>query len=406
MKLAALILVVLVMLYNLFLEYLKTRSEHNPIPETVKDVYDAETYTKWKHYSAEKSRLSIVRVLVTGALSFVLLLTNAYALVGNPIHNPYLSALAVLAFSQVLSTVVEIPFNYRFTLHIEEKYGFNRSTLKTFWMDEVKNFLIGLLPVLGLTCLFVLLHQKLGDWVLLLSGIILFLVILFINFLSPVLMKIFNKLTPLEDGTLKTRLTELLEKHGYHVRAIQVMDASKRSTKSNAYFTGLGKMKTIVLYDTLVNAFTEDEICAVFAHEMGHGLHKDMLKRQLLSILMIALLAVFLWLNVRTPAVSQSFGFADTNYGFAIILLLEVEMAILSPLIGLLQSWVSCRAEYRADAQTCAEGCGDALIDALKKLNRENLGDLSPSPLLVKLTYSHPTLDQRIRAIQKENKKN
>ena len=132
-------------------------------------------------------------------------------------------------------------------------------------------------------------HKSLGDWMIVVFTAVMTLLVLGISFLSPILTKIFNKFTPLEDGELKDKLTALLEKHGYKVRAIQVMDASRRSTKSNAYFTGFGKMKTIVLYDTLIEQMTTDEICAVFAHEMGHGLHKDTLKNQIFSTIQMFL---------------------------------------------------------------------------------------------------------------------
>lgn len=221
-----------------------------------------------------------------------------------------------------------------------------------------------------------------------------------ISFLSPVLTKIFNKFTPLEDGDLKDKLTSLLEKHGYKVRAIQVMDASRRSTKSNAYFTGFGKMKTIVLYDTLVAQMTTDEICAVFAHEMGHGLHKDTLKNQIFSAVQMLLMAVLAWLTLRSPEIFRSFGFDGVNYGFAIVLI-GFELALFSPVFSFLINAHSRKAEYRADRQAVQEGYGSALISGLKKLTRENFGDLSPDPLLVKLTYSHPTLSQRIAAIDR-----
>ena len=178
------------------------------------------------------------------------------------------------------------------------------------------------------------------------------------------------------------------------------MDASRRTTKSNAYFTGFGKMKTVVLFDTLVSSMTPDEICAVFAHEMGHGLHKDTLKNQIFSFIQMAVLAVLAWLTLRTPGVFEAFGFSGVNYGFALILIMSVEFALIAPLFGLLINAFSRRAEYRADAQAVSEGYGDALISGLKKLSRENLSDLAPSPLLVKLEYSHPTLSQRIAAIE------
>ena len=243
-------------------------------------------------------------------------------------------------------------------------------------------------------------HQALGDWLILAFAILMTLFGLIISFLYPVLSKVFNKFTPLDDGELKEEITALLKKNGYQVRAIKVMDASRRTTKSNAYFTGFGKMKTIVLYDTLVESMTAKEICAVFAHEMGHGLHKDTLKNQVFSFLQMAVLGVLAWLTLRTPALFAAFGFNEVNYGFAMILIMSVEFALVAPLFSLLANWFSRRAEYRADAQAVQEGYGDALISGLKKLSRENLSDLSPSPLLVTLEYSHPTLSQRITAIE------
>jgi len=196
-----------------------------------------------------------------------------------------------------------------------------------------------------------------------------------------------------------------LQKNGYQVRGIKVMDASRRTTKSNAYFSGFGKMKTIVLYDTLVETMTPDEICAVFAHELGHGLHKDTLKNQILSFFQMAVLGVLAWLTLRTADLFLSFGFSTVNYGFAIILIMSVEFALIAPLFSLLVNYISRKAEYRADAQAVKEGYGKQLISALKKLARQNYADLAPSALLVKLEYSHPTLSQRIEAIDKLEQK-
>ena len=181
------------------------------------------------------------------------------------------------------------------------------------------------------------------------------------TFLYPVFSRVFNKFTPLEDGELKEQLTALMDRHGYSVRAIQVMDASRRTSKSNAYFTGFGRMKTIVLYDTLVAAMDTDEICAVFAHEMGHGLHHDTLKNQILSFAQMLILgALALW-TLSSPEVFSSFGFDRVNYGFAVILIMSVEYALIAPLVGLIASFISRRAEYRADAQAAKEGYAAAL---------------------------------------------
>ena len=394
---------IVVFLYNLLLRVIEYRSQNNPIPMNVADVYDKETYLKWRAYHGEKCRLRVIEHVIGFLVEFALLLFNLYAaFAGLFADTPFMQMFAVLLLS-ALSGLISLPLSYYETMGIEEKYGFNRSTQKTFWTDQIKQFVLSLALIVGVGAILMRLHQRLGDWLILAFAAVMTLMILFISFLYPFFSKIFNKFTPLEDGELKDRLTALLTKNGYKVRAIQVMDASRRSTKTNAYFTGFGRMKTIVLYDTLIDAMTTDEICAVFAHEMGHGLHKDTLKNQILTFAQMLILGVLAWLTLRTPKIFTDFGFDTINYGFALILIMSVEFALVSPLFGLLASWFSRRAEFRADAQAVKEGYGEALISALKKLSRENFSNLSPDPLLVRLTYSHPTLSQRISAIEKGN---
>ena len=399
-KVIAVLILMVVYLYGLFLDVLRYRSAHNPVPKNVADVYDADTYLKWKAYHGEKVRFGILTAAVSFAIDLVLILTDAYAAFARLFPDQVWWQLFAVMLLSALATLPLIPFSWYDTMHIEEKYGFNRTSGKTFFGDKVKEFILNLLLMVGLASMVMGLHKSFGDWLILAFAVFATLFLLFITFLSPFFSRIFNKFTPLPDGELKEGITKLLEKNGYKVRAIQVMDASRRSTKSNAYFTGFGKMKTIVLYDTLVAAMTTDEILAVFAHEMGHGLHKDTLKNHVLVFLQMLVLGVLAWATLRYPEIFRSFGFAEVNYGFALLLIMSVEFALVSPLFGLLASWFSRRAEYRADAQAVQEGYGDALIRALKKLSRENFADLSPSPILVALEYSHPTLSQRIAAIE------
>ena len=400
-KTIALAILLLVYLYGLLLRLMELRSGRNPIPENVRDVYDPETYARWREYHRETCRLHLISHTLGFIPDFLLILLNAYAAFARLFpEDLFLQMFAVFLLSAVAS-LVQIPAEWYGTMVIEEKYGFNRSSKKTFWIDQLKNFLISLLLMVILGAILMGVHQALGDWLILVFALALMVLILGVSFLYPVLSRIFNKFTPLEEGELKEKLTGLLEKHGYRVRAIQVMDASRRTAKTNAYFTGFGRMKTIVLYDTLVQAMTPEEICAVFAHELGHGLHKDTLKNQILSFLQIAVLAVLAWLTLRTEALFPDFGFSGVNYGFAILLILSVEFALISPLYEFLVNHLSRRAEYRADAQAVQEGYGDALISALKTLAKANFSDLAPLPLLVKLSYSHPTLSQRIEAIRK-----
>lgn len=399
-KVLALIILTVVYVYEMLLNMISMRSMNNPIPENVSDVYDPKTYRKWREYKKEKSRLSVISDTVSFAISMLLIALDVYAaFAGLFPKTPFMQMLAVILLSAV-SDLLLIPFSYYNTMVIEEKYGFNRSSKKTFWLDQLKGFLIGILISVVIGSLLMWTHQALGDLLIIVFAGAMTLLLLGITFLYPVLSRIFNKFTPLEDGELKEKLTGLLEKHGYKVRAIQVMDASRRTTKSNAYFSGFGKMKTIVLYDTMIQQMTTDEICAVFAHEMGHGLHKDTLRNQVMSFLMMLVVGLLAWLTLRTPGIWPAFGFDSVNYGFAMILIMSVEFALISPLFGLLTNYLSRKAEYRADAQAVQEGYGEALISGLKKLSRENFADLAPSPLLVRLEYSHPTLSQRIDAIR------
>ena len=400
-KYAVIIIITVVYLYNLVLAIIRDNSSHNPIPDNVSDVYDGPTYERWRAYHREKVRHRIWLLTAGFLIEHILLDLNLFHAFSTLFpEDEFFQLFSVLLLFEAADLVL-IPFNYYDTMVIEEKYGFNKSKKSTFWADQIKNFIISLLVMIGIGELLTWSHHLLGDWLILAFAVIMTLFALAVAFLYPVFSRIFNKFTPLEDGELKDRVTALLGSHGYKVRAIKVMDASRRTTKSNAYFTGFGKMKTIVLYDNLVRTMTVDEICAVFAHEMGHGLHRDTLKNQILTFVQMAILSVLAWLTVRNTAVFTPFGFTSVNYGFAIILIGNVEFALISPLFGLIVNWFSRRAEYRADRQAVDEGYADALISALKKLARENFSDLAPSPALVKLEYSHPTLSQRIDAINK-----
>ena len=400
-KVIAIILFVIEFLYKSLLNYLDWKSMKNPIPANVADIFDDAEYQKWLGYHSEKARLGLFSSLTEFVIALVALAFNLYAAFASLFpEGPIWGIFAVILFNSILNIFV-LPFAYYNTMTIEAKYGFNRSTKKTFWLDQLKSNLIMIILLTLIGIIIMCIHQLLGDWLIIAMAIVLTVLILAISFLYPIFSKIFNKFVDLEEGELKEKLTGLLEKNGYHVRAIQVMDASKRSTKMNAYFTGFGKMKTIVLYDTLKEALSTDEICAVFAHEMGHGLHKDTLKNQIFTFIQMLILAVLAWLTLRTPECFTEFGFREINYGFAMLFILSVEFAVVSPLLALVVNYFSRRAEYRADAQAVKEGYGDALVSALKHLAKSNFANLSPDPLVVKLEYSHPTLSQRFDAIEK-----
>lgn len=387
-------------MFPILMNIFKRKSATNPIPENVKDVYDEETYKKWRSYTAEHSRLDLINGIVSLVITVGLLATNAFSAFATLFPDIFSwKIISVILLDTAVSQVVSIIFSYFSTMVIEQKYGFNKSTMKTFVVDKIRGIIISLALSLALAFTMAGLHTWLGDYIIILLAAVMFVFSLLVSFLYPYLSRIGNKFTSLEEGELRTKLMELLTGHGYKVRDIKVMDASKRTTKLNAYFTGFGSTKTIVLYDNLVNAMTTEEICAVFAHELGHGLHKDVMKMQIMSIGNMLLIGVAAWLSVREMGLHTAFGFGEVNYGFA-YMLTGLFISLIQPLTSLLINLYSRKAEYRADRQAVSEGYGEAMIGALKKLARENFAELAPTRISVLLEYSHPPLAERIAAVE------
>ena len=402
-KIFALIVMGITFLFDTFIHYLDTKSAERKIPDNVADIYDAEEYKRWLAYDKECNKLSLYRHLVSYLVAFLLIGLDAYAGIVNLVgaESLYGAAIAIMIADTVISLLWSTPFSYIRNMGIEQKYGFNKMTKKTFVADLVKETLISTGLMCGLICIVIAVHQALGNWLLIILTIVIMTFLVIMVFLQPVFTRIFNKLTPLEEGELRTRLTELLTKNGCTVRQISVSDGSKRSTKANAYFGGFGKMKTIVLYDTLLEQMTEEEIVAVFAHEMGHNKHKDTLKLLGMNVLNVLLIVISLWAVVSLPEIYKDFGFDGVNYGFAFVLAGTVCMSFISPFIGLFASSLSRKFEYAADKFAADNGYGDALISGLKKLAKNSFSCLTPHPVVVALTYSHPTISQRVEALEK-----
>ena len=391
--------------YPVLGDIIRYRSADNPPPDNVCDVFDAETYGKWKRYHAEHCRLSILFGVLSAAVTLLLLGTNAYAAFAALFPSGNFGQLfAVVLLETVVGSVVGVCRSYIETMVIEQKYGFNRSTHKTFVFDRIRELILGLFLTLALVLGISFFHQRMGAWMILVFAAVVFCFTLLISFLYPFFSRIGNKFVPLEEGELRDRLMKLLTDHGYRVKAIEVMDASRRTTKLNAYFTGFGRMKTIVLYDNLVEAMDADEICAVFAHELGHGLHRDVPKMQLMNVGNLVLMAAAAYLAAALPELHTAFGFSCVNYGFAYILT-GIMLGIIQPLTAMLTNAYSRAAEYRADRQAVKEGCGPAMVTALKKLARDNFAHLAPSRFNVLTEYSHPPLSLRIAAVEREIEK-
>ena len=404
-KIIALVLLGIIFLFNLFLRIRNYQSRKRPIPEELKDVYDEERYQKWQAYTADKTKVKLIFSIIAFVSMFAVIITDVLSLIVKSITNQYLSTLVILGIYIAFTMIIEVISDYVLKIKIEGKYGFNKATIKTFVGDSIRKLLLISVITIGLTFLFILIYEAMGDYILILFSAILFVIVLLVGFIFPILSKASNRFAPLEEGQLRTRLMDMLTKNGYTVRDIKVMDASRRTTKSNAYFTGFGKTKTVVLYDNMLKAMSEDEIVAVFAHEMAHGLHRDSLKRSIYTLFSIVVLVALTWLLVRFPEIHSSFGFVGVNYGFAVVLLLECLVPLVFTLLGIPSLMISRRGEYKADEFAAKEGYGEQLISGLKKLFNENLGDLNPDPIVVALSYSHPPLNQRIANIRKAMKK-
>ena len=401
-KFLALGAIALIFLFQTYVEWLQIKSAEREIPENVRDIYDEEAYKKWLQYHKEKTRVSLFRHIAEYIMILLVFGFDVYARIVNglSLKGAYAAAIGVLAVDTLISLIYGIPADSVDSMVVEQKYGFNRMTKKTFIIDQIKEAVIGLAMTGGICSLFILVHKALGNWLLVVFTAVMLAFVLLMVFLSPVIGKINNKFQPLPEGELRERLTSLLADNGCTVKAINVMDGSRRSSKANAYFTGFGKTKTIVLYDTLLEQMAEDEIIAVFAHEMGHNKHRDTLKMYVMNILNVVLFVLLAWALISVPDIYKDFGFQELNYGFAFCLLGSVCIAFISPLLGLFTNMFSRRFEYSADRFAAEKGYGDALIRALKVLAWNSFACLSPHPLLVALTSSHPTISQRIAEIE------
>ena len=400
-KVIAIILFVLKELYGSFLTYIRIKGTDRELPDNVKDVYDEEEFNRWKSYKKENIRLGIINDIVGFILNISLISFNLYAALFYVFNvNDYLKYLWLLAITAIIGLVVSLPTDYYDTFVIEEKYGFNKSTKMTFSLDKIKSLILGV--IVSSIPIFIIkyLYDKFGNRGAILIILSLIAVSLILALCVMQILKIFNKFKPLEDGELKDRIIALCEKYDIKVKRIVVKDASRRTTKANAFCTGFGKKKTISLDDNLVNNYSIDEIVAVFAHEFAHAKYKHTLKTLPFGIFrMVFLLVVFIVL-LNFESISLAFGFREMNY-MIVLLVLGLIIWPIEILLDYIANLLSRKNEYEADAFTAKEGYGEMLISALKKLNKESLSDINPHPLIVKLTYSHPTLSERITAIRK-----
>lgn len=390
--------------FNLWLSLLNYKNRLQPVPENVSDIYAEEDYKKWLSYNMENFRLGLISSSVDLVILLIFLFSGLF-LVFNDIafqvtENIYLQTIVFLGIYTLIGFVIDAGFSYYAQFSIESRYGFNKSSKKTFFFDKLKGILLTAIFGGGLVMLLQQLFVKFDSMFYIYAWISMIVILLFTNILYvKLIVPLFNKLTPLEDGELKDKIYAFALRVGYEVNKISVIDASKRSTKLNAYFSGLGKMKQVVLYDTLLDKLTPDEIVAVLAHEIGHNKHKHLVSGMLQSIIVLSIYLGALLFTLTSPVLSTAFGFDGVHFGFGIIIF-SVLLSPISIIIGLISSGISRKHEYQADKYASDHGYGDAMVRALKVLAKENFSNLTPHPLYVKLSYSHPPVSSRIAAIQ------
>jgi STE24 endopeptidase len=375
------------------------------VPDCFKDSVDSAAYAKSVQYTLAKNRLGNIEmtfdmlvlavVLFSGLLPFTLRLFNGW--LGN---SAWAMALYIFAVG-ILLAVPGIPFEWYAQFHLEERFGFNTTTAKLWWLDRLKALLLAIVLGYPLLVLILKLVEWMGPlWWLWAWAVLLGFQLLMLVLAPVVIMPLFNKFTPLPEGSLRERLLALGQRTGFKARSIQIMDGSKRSRHSNAFFTGFGRFRKIVLFDTLTQQLTELELEAVLAHEIGHYKKKHIPKMllwsaftSLVAFYLIALLAKQDWFY-------RGFGFAPGSIAPA-LLLFGLLAGVVTFWFSPLAHWWSRRYEYQADAyaaQTMREP--QSLIGALRKLNEKNLSNLTPHPFYSGFYYSHPTLLEREQALR------
>jgi len=387
-----------------FLEYLNSTQWSDQLPEEEKDIYDAQEYQKQQAYEKVNFRFSMISSSFSFMLMFLMVLFAGFALVNNwalsVSVNPILTALVFFGILLLASDILTTPFSIYDTFVIEEKFGFNKTSPKTFVLDKLKGYLLGAIIGGGLLALIIYIYQltTTNFWIyawLVITGFSVFMVL----FYSSLIVPLFNKQTPLQEGELKTAIEKFSAKVGFKLDNIYVIDGSKRSTKANAYFTGFGAKKRIVLYDTLINDMTTNELVAVLAHEIGHYKKHHVIWSLLLGTLQTGIVLFIFSLFVGSPELSAALGVEAPSFHIGLIAF-GILYSPISMITGLFMNVFSRKNEYEADAFAAKYFDANELASALKKLSVKNLSNLRPHPAYVFFHYSHPTLLQRLRALK------
>jgi STE24 endopeptidase len=377
------------------------------LPAEFEDTYDQEKYLQSQNYTREQTRFSLVQNSITTVVTLLFLLGGGFNLVDVFIRSfgygaivtgiLYTGAIMLLAF------LLGLPFSIYSTFVIEERFGFNRTTARTFIIDLAKAAMLSILLGVPLLAAILWFFINTGSYGWLLCWIGTVLIGFIIQFLAPVLiMPLFNKFTPLEEGPLKDTIMAYAQRQNFKISGIFTMDGSKRSTKLNAFFTGFGRFRKIVFFDTLLEEVEDDEVVAVLAHEMGHFKRRHIWKLMAASILQTGLMFYLLSLFMENPGLFRAFKMEHISI-YASLFFFAFIYSPFSTLLSIFFNRMSRVYEFEADRfAALTTGSPGALVRALKKLSRANLSNLTPHPAMVLLNYSHPPVLERIYALNQE----
>jgi len=398
-------IIIVKFLFDTFMDSLNSKHFNDSIPPELEGIYNEEEYLKSQQYKKANYKFSVVTSIISIIATLLFFIFEGFAFVDQIARNFSDNSIVItLIFFGIIifaSDILSLPFTYYATFVIEEKFGFNKTSKKTFAFDKIKGWLMLIFVGGGVLALITWFYQLTTNDFWLYAWALMTVITVFMNlFYSKLIVPIFNKQTPLESGELKEAIENFAKKVGFKLENVFVIDGSKRSTKANAYFSGFGKQKRITLYDTLINDLKTDEIVAVLAHEVGHYKKKHIIYNLLFSILLTGFTFYILSLLVGNLTLSLALGVETASFHIGLIAF-GVLYSPISEITSIFMNALSRKFEYQADDYAKENFNANALISALKKLSKNSLSNLTPHPLYVKIHYSHPSLLQRFLNLKK-----
>ncbi|MGI0108132.1 M48 family metallopeptidase [Salinimicrobium sp. WS361] len=398
-------IIIIDFLVDKILDALNAKHYNDPVPDSLKDVFDEQEYEKSQRYKKSNYKFGMVSSTFSVVVLLLFLFLDGFdfadTLARSVSDNAILIALIFFGIIMLGSDLLSLPFSWYHTFVIEEKFGFNKTTPRTFILDKLKGW--GMLIVLGggILALIVWFYQFAGDSFWWYAWILVAAFSIFLNmFYARLIVPLFNKQTPLSEGSLRNKIEAYAQKEGFTLEKIFVIDSSKRSTKANAYFSGFGSEKRVTLYDTLITDLQDEEIVAVLAHEVGHYKKNHIIINMVISILSTGFTLWILSLFVGNPLLSEALGVENPGFHIGLVAF-GILYSPISELTGIIMNYLSRKFEYQADNFAKQTYKAQPLISGLKKLSKNSLSNLTPHPAYVFVHYSHPPLYKRFRNLER-----